>query len=251
MITGMLRVKNESRWIGDVLHSALVICDRVYVLDDHSTDGTGEICRSFGDCLRVYSSPFSGLDEARDKNWLLDAIRLAGETDWILAIDGDEVLGNHEALAASIVSGAAESYALRVLYLWDRPDQVRADGVYSRFWRPSLFRSRAGVNFMSTPNGGNFHCGNVPQDLAKGSQRSNAFLLHFGYMDARDRRRKFDWYNQNDPNNSAEDQYVHVIQGDPGGPPAHVRLRHAGPLTLAPRETMVSSPITPSTAGVA
>ena len=233
----MLRVKNESRWIADVLRSALVVCDRVYVLDDHSTDGTGEICRGFGDRLRVYSSPFSGLDEARDKNWLLDAIRLAGEAHWILAIDGDEMLSNPEAVRASIASEASESYALRVLYLWNRPDQVRADGVYSRFWRPSLFRARAGVNFRSTANGGNFHCGNVPQDLAKSAQRSDAYLLHFGYMDARDRRRKFDWYNQQDPNNTAEDQYVHVIQGDPGGPPAHVRLRHAGPLVLSPLAT--------------
>jgi hypothetical protein len=184
--------------------------------------------------LRVYCSTFSTLDEARDKNWLLDMIRLGGETEWVLAIDGDEVLGNPEAVRASVASGAAESYALRVLYLWNRPDQMRTDGVYSRFWRPSLFRLRHDVLFRATANGGNFHCGNVPQELAPRAQRSDAFLLHYGYMNPSDRRRKFDWYNQQDPANQVEDGYRHIIQGDPGGPPAGLHLRHAGPLTLTP-----------------
>ena len=48
------------------------------------------------------------------------------------------------------------------------------------------------------------------------SRRSEVRLLHFGYMHASDRRRKFDWYNENDPNNLIEDQYVHMIQGDKG-----------------------------------
>jgi glycosyltransferase involved in cell wall biosynthesis len=230
----MLRVKNEARWIADVLRSALVICGRVYVLDDHSTDGTLEICQQFKDRVVVYYSAFHDLDEARDKAWMLDAIRMAGETDWILAIDGDELLMDHAELRATMESGRADCYALRVLYLWDRPDQIRSDGVYSRFWRPSLFRLRAGDTFRSTPNGGNFHCGNVPQQLLNRAQRSEVRLLHFGYMDARDRRRKFDWYTQHDPGNQVEDCYRHVIQGDPGGPAAELTLRHAGPLLLAP-----------------
>jgi hypothetical protein len=51
-------------------------------------------------------------------------------------------------------------------------------------------------------------------------------------MHAEDRRRKFDWYNLKDPNNLVEDQYRHMIQGDAGGPPPHMKLRHAGPLKL-------------------
>lgn len=232
-LTGMLRIKNEARWIHSVLESALKVCEVLYVLDDHSTDDTADICRSFGERLRLYISGFASLDEARDKNWLLDVIGLSG-AEWVLAIDGDELLVDHEALHALVASGASECYALRVLYLWDRKDQVRTDGVYGRFWRPSLFRLRAGDTFRSTPNGGNFHCGNVPQQLLNRAQRSEVRLLHFGYTDARDRRRKFDWYTQHDPGNQVEDCYRHVIQGDPGGPAAELKLRHAGPLLLAP-----------------
>lgn len=233
-IVGMMRIKNESRWIRAVLESALKVCERVYVLDDHSTDGTFDICRQFQDRVFVYSSSFHDLDEARDKNWMLEVIRLGTNADWVLAIDGDELLMDHAELAALAENGRADCYAMRVLYLWDRKDQVRTDGVYGRFWRPSLFRSSASttVSFKSTGNGGNFHCGNVPADLAHKAQRCEVRLLHFGYMDQADRRRKFDWYNQHDPNNLTEDQYVHMIQGDRGGPPAHLQLKHAGPLEL-------------------
>ena len=231
----MMRVKNEARWIQAVIESALKVCERVYVLDDHSTDGTFDICQQFQDRVLVYSSAFHGIDEARDKNWMLEVIQLGTKAEWVLAIDGDELLMDHAELVATTGSGRSDCYALRVLYLWDRKDQVRTDGVYGRFWRPSLFRLGAKGSFQTTGNGGNFHCGNVPADLARNSQRSEVRLLHFGYMDPVDRRRKFDWYNQHDPNNVTEDGYVHMIQGDQGGPAAHVRLRHAGPLALESR----------------
>jgi glycosyltransferase involved in cell wall biosynthesis len=232
-IVGMMRIKNEARWIRPVLESALKVCERVYVLDDHSTDGSFDICAGFGERVRVFSSSFHSLDEARDKNWMLEVIRLGTKAEWVLAIDGDELLTDHAQLVATIQSGRANCYSMRVLYLWDREDQVRTDGVYGRFWRPSLFRLGAGESFQSTRNGGNFHCGNVPKELLPNSRRCEVRLLHFGYMHASDRRRKFDWYNEVDPNNVIEDQYVHVIQGDQGGPPANLQLKHAGPLALA------------------
>ena len=235
MIVGMMRIKNEARWIRRVLESALRVCARVYVLDDHSTDATFDICQQLrvGDRVRLFRSCFDGLDESRDKNWMLEVIRLGTNAEWVLAIDGDELLMDHAELVATTQSGKSDCYALRVLYLWDRKDQVRTDGVYGRFWRPSLFRLGAGGSFQSTNYGGNFHCGNVPRELMSNAQRSDVRLLHFGYMDARDRRRKFDWYNEKDPNNTIEDQYQHMIQGDQGGPPADTKLKHAGPLELA------------------
>lgn len=237
----MMRIKNEARWIRAVLESALKVCERVYVLDDHSTDGTFERCQQVGDRVRMFSSAFHNLDESRDKNWMLEVIRLGTNAEWVLAIDGDELLVDHDELIATAESGRADCYALRVLYLWDRKDQVRTDGVYGRFWRPSLFRlgtgeSRAKGSFRTTRNGGNFHCGNVPSDLLGTSQRSEVRLLHFGYMHARDRRRKFDWYNENDSDNAIEDRYRHMIQGDEGGPAADLQLKHAGPLELAALE---------------
>ncbi len=66
-----MRVKNEQLHIYEVIASVLPLCRRIFVFDDHSTDGTPEICHRFGERVSLFPSPFEGLDESRDKNFLL------------------------------------------------------------------------------------------------------------------------------------------------------------------------------------
>jgi len=160
-----LRIKNESEHIREVLTQALRLCRHAFVFDDHSTDDTLAICQSFGDAVTVFPSPFQGLDEARDKNFLLEKIALKNP-EWILWIDGDEVLENTgpERIRAAIAQAPqAAAWYLRVAYLWNDPKQVRIDGLFGNFRRLSLFRFRgqpAGrLRFRVTGHGGNFHCG--------------------------------------------------------------------------------------------
>lgn len=226
---GLMRVKNEARWIRRCVESMFPLCDRVLVMDDHSTDGTPDICAAIPG-VTVLPSPFEGLNETRDKNWLLENVE---QGEWVLMIDGDEMLapGAADAIRAGMAVGET-SLALPILYLWDREDQVRTDGVYGRFWRPSAFRF-TGHQFQTTAAGGNFHCGNVPlAQQATCRKIAGAPLLHFGYMHREDRVRKYAWYNAQDPNNYAEDRYRHMVQGDIPEIPADARLMHAGPLAL-------------------
>lgn len=88
----MTRVRNEERWICAVLESIRPLCAKVFLMDDHSTDRTVEYAERFQPMVTVLHSPFTGLNESRDKNWLYDQIILRCEPEWILCIDGDEVL---------------------------------------------------------------------------------------------------------------------------------------------------------------
>jgi glycosyltransferase involved in cell wall biosynthesis len=234
-IVGMLRIKDESRWIADVLRSIQPVCDHVLVFDDHSSDGTPEICESFG--ARVWRSEFDGLDEVRDKQALLNWVRNCFEPDWVLHIDGDEILDKPHELRyiLSITAPGITSYRLRVRYLWNSHDQERVDGIYANFRRGSLFRlagQPGPIDFRATGNGGNFHCGNVPRIPGTMADLDEPSLLHLGYLSQTDRLRKFAWYSANDPDNIAEDCYRHMIQGDVPEIPASMRLKHAGPLQL-------------------
>jgi glycosyltransferase involved in cell wall biosynthesis len=225
---GMLRVKNEARWIERVIGAILPLCPRVCVLDDHSTDGTKSLCAALPG-VTVFDSPFSDLDETRDKNYLLDRIG-ANPGEWILSIDGDEILApSAVAPIRAAVASQALALSLRVRYLWDREDQVRVDGVYGGFRRPSAFRFGS-QRFEATAAGGNFHCGNVPLALQARALAIDADLLHLGYLHREDRLRKYEWYNRHDARNGNEDGYRHMVVGDLF--PADSAFRWGGPLRL-------------------
>lgn len=226
-----MRVKNEARFIAESLASVAPLCARTVVFDDRSADDTVAIARSAGPQVEVIESPFDGLDEARDKNFVLSHLRRL-DPDWVLWIDGDEVLERRgpDALRALVSrAGAASVFTLRIAYLWDTVDRVRIDGIFGRFRRASLFRLRgqpARAQFRPT-RGVNLHCGNVPAGLRGGVRHAAVRLKHYGYLSPEERRRKYEWYTQVDPGNAAEDYYRH-INGVPGA-------RHApGPPVLEP-----------------
>lgn len=237
MILGMMRIKNEQRWIARVIESQLPIVDRLLIFDDHSDDETREICRSYPK-VQVFESPFEGVNEARDKNFLMEKLELEAKPgDWVLCIDGDEELAPGSDIAIRRLIETGETYRFRVLYLWNSAEQVRVDGIYADFCRPSFFRFRRGARFDHWCGGG-FHCGNVPD--ARDIRRANVNLLHYGYMSKADRIRKYHWYNAPDkqPIPPNEDGYRHMVIGDLF--PENTKTRHGGPLKIEALETVMS-----------
>lgn len=238
----MLRIKNEEQWIAEVIESIRPLCDRIFIMDDHSTDRTRAVIRGFeakyypGEKVVLLDSPFEGLDESRDKNWLYDQIMRVCEPEWILCIDGDEVLEkNGPAMIRRFTQETeARAFALKIVFLWGDREHYRSDRIYNDFWRPSLFRPfHANPNspddvkilqelrFKSTPFGRvkdgaspNFHCSSVPQRYIHLNAIMPARLKHYGYMERAQRVKKLDWYTSIDWKNEAEDWYRHMCQGD-------------------------------------
>lgn len=235
MIAGALRIRNEARWIADVIRSIQPLCDEIHVLDDQSTDGTPEICEKLG--AKVTRSAFEGLDEARDKDHLLSLIAPLNP-DVILCPDGDEILTPQSLpiIRDAIKNPRISHWSFRILYLWDQPNQIRTDGVYRDFRRSSMYRFKGqrDLAFRRTSHGGNFHCKSIPAGLRGPGQAIDAKLLHMGYLHRADRIRKWEWYRENDPNAAAEGGYMHCVQGDIPEVPASARLKWAGPLELQP-----------------
>lgn len=239
-LAGMLRVKNESRWIARVIESIKPICNAgIFILDDKSTDDTPRIARECGATVILSSEP--GINETRDKNFLLKSIMELSNPDWVLHIDGDEELepAGREVIQQAISERRGDAFALQVIYLWNREDQIRVDGIFRNTWRHSLFctANTDGI-FRPTVHGigtaANLHCSNVPADLiVKGGMLNiNARLIHYGYIDRDMRMAKWDFYNTVDPDNLLEDRYRHAVAGDIPEVPAWVRTKWAGPLTL-------------------
>jgi len=239
-ITGVIRAKNAAKWIAVSIRSMLVICESVHILDDHSTDNTVMVARVTDPDIwlprvHVYPSLESTLNEARDKTFITDIV--SRNSDWILMLDADEVLLDPFHLQANLLSVRAPAYAVQILTLWDRPDQIRVDGIYADLWRPSVFRVDAtnGIWTEQIPGGSNLHCGSVPTDLASKAVRCDPLVRvkHYGSMDREERIRKYHWYLTNDNSNlENEDHYHHSVQGDLPEFPADAVYRHGGPLKL-------------------
>jgi glycosyltransferase involved in cell wall biosynthesis len=240
-LIGLMRVRDEARWIARAVAAMRAACDEVLVFDDHSRDDTARLAAEAG--ATVIASPFPDrLDEVRDKNHLLASAqqRVEGET-WMLMLDGDEVLlpNARSTIRAAIAARLSAVYSVRILYLWDREDQVRIDGIYGRFLRPSLWLHYGGNRFKSDCPGG-LHCGNVPRPV-NGAPPVCATALHYGYLHREDRIRKFEWYRRIDGQNRVEDGYRHMVLGDLPQHPAAMRTRWAGPLTLKALECVLAN----------
>src|SRR5689334_19804583 len=117
-VVAMMRVKNEGRWLAEVLMAIHQVTDQILLFDDHSTDDTRLIATKLG--ATVLPSPFDGtLDETRDKNYLLDEIR-KWKPDFVLSIDGDEVL--ERGAGDRIKNNLKPAYALYcfpIRYVWN------------------------------------------------------------------------------------------------------------------------------------
>ncbi len=216
MFFGMMRVKNEERWLERSLSSLIKVCDTIFVLDDHSTDATSDIIKSLRQCVYL-KSPFNHLDESRDKTWLLGHITDTRHEKefhkhsphWVICIDGDEEICDVDVPKILETTGNV-SYSFQILQLHDSPGERRVDGAYEMLLRPSMFRIiKPGMIFKSgAQHGGGFHCGNVPADIGFGvtvHQPEPVRVKHYGYMRKEDRERKYKWYVERDPGH--EDWY--------------------------------------------
>ena len=171
-IVGVYRIKNEERWIAKSLESISDICSEVVVLDDGSTDKTVEICSKYDKVVDIYQQKDLPFDETRDRNLLLE-MALKRKPDIILSMDGDEMLMpfSKEILFEELDVFYPHSFVFefQTLSFWDKPNQVRYDGFYSKAWAKRLFRLKKSrsdyLRMNETPYGGNTHCSSVPENI--------------------------------------------------------------------------------------
>jgi len=221
-IVTVYRLKNEEKWIKKSLESVSSFCDSIVILDNGSTDNTLKICKDSPNVVDIVEQPNLPFDEARDRNTLLQkALEL--KPDYILSMDGDEILmpNSKEILEEEleILYPNSNVFTFQFLYMWDKFNQYRYDGVYENIWQQRLFKTSnqpENLKIFDTNYSGNTHASSIPNNAIgqKFPIRSNVKILHYGYFDDHLRQQKFHFYNELTPNNEEQDMYRHIISGD-------------------------------------
>jgi len=184
MILGLCCVKNSERWFERVLGSHLRICDRVLVLDDGSTDRTGEIAQSFGQ-VTYFRQEGLPRNEARDRNRLFEKAH-AFNPDWCWWFDGDETLWRGERKDILGVPADRNTLSTQLLDLWGDEHHYAADWSHPKL---HVFRylSELCRHYKWVGRGTHqIHCGGRPRLDAY--QRSERILsapiveLHWSWM---------------------------------------------------------------------
>lgn len=276
-----MRVRNEERWIRRSLERTWQVCQTAVIFDDGSDDSTEEeAVKSFtfdsqalqdgdvtvysgsvdrGPCeLHYIHSPFTKairpkerVNENRDKNVLNSYCKSVIDYDYVLCLDGDEMLSKSAVRQFpdvwNFLDNNCDIVVLTFVYLWDAENLRRVDGVYGplsgisqlRFPRVYTIKRLEEHDLFNLSfawegvRGGGFHCGSIPMQnfttpLSGLARTIDAPIVHFGYIDETLRQRKYIWYNHIDPNNEHEGCYKHIIgQPDQWAP---------GPVDLQPWE---------------
>lgn len=219
IIISILRIKNEERWIKKCLEAASDIVSGFIILDDGSTDSTVSICKKFSNVIEIHEQSGLPFDEVRDKNTLL-TMALKHNPDFILSLDGDEIMQpNAKDILfeeINIIYPNDSVFEFQSLFVWDKPNQYRSDGVYGNIWYKRLLRLRdqpSNISYDSTGYPGNAHSTRLPSNCMGWNNpvRSKIKILHYGYYDDELRQSKYNFYTKLDPNNTAFDGYKHIL----------------------------------------
>jgi glycosyltransferase involved in cell wall biosynthesis len=195
-----MRVKNEERYLAKGLESLVPLGGPIILLDDGSTDSTGDIASNC-DSVVYHRQDDMPMDEGRDRTFLLrEALKL--KPKWIFTLDGDEEL-----------PPTTPPKMLRAIE--NAPEDVNAFGMWlAVMWNPNryyvgrhiwemdrLFRVSAVADDdyeFSSKYASNLHCGCVPELKHYNRQRLNAFIKYWGYESHETAMQHLGFYQEHD-----------------------------------------------------
>ncbi len=205
-LAAMMPVYNEAeRYLEQVLRHLEIFADRIVILDDCSTDRSGEICRSFDRVIYYRGKEhLFERDEPRLRR-LLWQYTTELQPQWILAIDADEIFEKRaeREFPSLLRQHDFNAVDFRIFDFWNG-FQYRVDGG----WNPWTKHHRMLVQYdPALPDRWREpgpHCGRFPLEYYRlpYAFQSDFRVKHFGWISPADRQRKGEFYLAKNPSDS-------------------------------------------------
>ena len=204
-IHGITTVKNEaSRYLLSCLEHTAPLLDSLFTYDDQSTDGSADLCSSFGnvevrpDSIRTF---IEHEGEFRQASWeAFERVTKPSVGDYVFAFDVDEFW--HGPDLRDIVKNLAGSGIVRRPEMYSIPPAnpvERVDGFWAQITNVRLFPYAVGGQFNQQDLAGGSH----PMYADRGKERVDGHLLHYGYAHADDRQIRYHRYINRGGHNTA------------------------------------------------
>lgn len=197
-------VRDElDRYLRPCVASLLGFCDALVVLDDGSTDGTGEWLRSLERTTVVTDEPGFFAHEGKTRQKLLE-ITLAAKPGYVLAIDADEFVADGQAVRRAIEGSTAPAFSLCMSEVWkaDRNGlKIRRDGRWGPQRSPIIWKAPARADstwVIPQDEGGG---GRVPKPVIarwRSALSIDVDIYHFGWANEEERRERHARYASRD-----------------------------------------------------
>lgn len=194
------RVKDCANILQKSLVSTSKFADEIVIFDDNSTDDTVQVAKSFKKVVHVEEKK-DKFDELKDRRELL-LIAKSRNPDWIIIIDGDEILEDkftrtHIEKLMHPTNPHTKSYGMHWYTYFLGETHWRTDGTFGNMRGCRLFKNEP-HQFIAEGGFKGLHCGTIPPFPPENVQWTNTRIKHYGYSSPEECKRKFFFYSNLD-----------------------------------------------------
>lgn len=214
------RIQNCGKWLERSLSNTAAFADAICILDDGSIDNTSNIINKFKNLCTIpvhYERYEREFDEERDRR-ALHQMLLGAECDWIMSLDGDEVVEDAEGMRRLLtpMNPQVIGWNQSVYTFWNQED-IRVDGIFGNLAGMRLARSIPWNPFNYSVGG--LHMTHLPPLPVEWIRYVGVPILHYGYENEALRKRKYKTYSTLDKEKVPElvgtvtGEYDHLVSG--------------------------------------
>jgi len=221
-LTAMMLVRNEAnRYLEEVLDDLNQYVDAFVIVDDASTDNTREIISSYDKVEKLIMMPEHGFHNEIELRKLCWNETVATGTDWILALDADEIFENRmkTEIDSLLNREDVDAWAFRLYDFWGSKEYYRDDHLWCAHKHYGIFlvRNKPDVvpKWRETP----VHCGRIPMNVWETHRVANSDirLKHYGWANADEHLAKYERYMKADGEGiyGSLEQYHSILDKNP------------------------------------